>query len=109
MAGDAPESILINLLDNAILHAGPQAEVIITLHRDADMAVMTVADNGPGIAPANIDRVFEPFFTLTRNQGGTGLGLSIVHSLVSAHKGRVKAVPSATGAVFRIELPAAPA
>jgi len=106
MAGDAPESILINLLDNAILHAGPQAEVIITLHRDADMAVMTVADNGPGIAPANIDRVFEPFFTLTRNQGGTGLGLSIVRSLVEAHKGSVCAMSSTSGALFTIELPA---
>jgi signal transduction histidine kinase len=108
MGEDVLETILINLLDNALLHAGPQAEVTITLRREADMAVMTVADSGSGIAPANLERIFEPFFTLTRNQGGTGLGLSIVRSLVNAHNGQVTAVPSASGAVFRIELPVAP-
>jgi signal transduction histidine kinase len=105
MGEDALETIMVNLLDNALHHAGPAPDVTVRLRREGDMAVMTVADNGPGIAAANIDRVFEPFFTLTRNQGGTGLGLAIVRSLAASHNGRVSALPSPSGAVFRIELP----
>ena len=82
-------------------------EVTISLRRDGGMAVLTVADNGPGIAEANLDKVFDPFFTLTRNRGGTGLGLAIVRSLATAHGGGVSALPSSSGAVFRITLPAA--
>jgi signal transduction histidine kinase len=104
---DALESILINLLDNTLNHAGPAPEVAVSLCRDGGMAVLTVTDNGPGIAKANLNKVFDPFFTLTRNQGGTGLGLAIVRSLVTAHGGRVSALPSLSGALFRIELPAA--
>jgi signal transduction histidine kinase len=104
---DALETILINLLDNTLHHAGPAPEVSVSLRRDGGMAVLTVADNGPGIAEANLDKVFDPFFTLTRNQGGTGLGLAIVRSLVTAYNGRVSALPSPSGALFRIELPAA--
>lgn len=102
---EALETILTNLLDNALHHAGPEPEVSIAVERDGDLAVLTVADNGPGIAPDNLDRIFEPFFTLTRNQGGTGLGLAIVRSLVGAHKGSVTATATGAGAVFRIELP----
>jgi signal transduction histidine kinase len=105
MGEDALETILVNLLDNALHHAGPAPEVTITLRQEEGLAVLTAADKGPGIAPANLGRVFDPFFTLTRNQGGTGLGLAIVRSLVSSHNGRATALPSASGALFRIELP----
>ena len=104
---DALETILVNLIDNALQHAGRESRLTITLARDGDIGVLTIADDGPGIAPGNIDRIFEPFFTLTRAQGGTGLGLSIVRSVVSAHRGRVEVVPSVAGAAFRIELPVA--
>ena len=107
IGGDALERILINLLDNALHHAGPAPEIAIGVRREAGMALLTFADNGPGIAEANLENVFDPFFTLTRNQGGTGLGLAIVRSLVTAHNGRVSALPSQSGAVFRIELPVA--
>jgi signal transduction histidine kinase len=105
MGAEALETILTNLLDNAVRHAGPRPEVTITVRRDGDRAVMTVADTGPGISSANIDKIFEPFFTLTRDQGGTGLGLSIVRSLVSAHKGRIEAASSVAGTCLTIELP----
>ncbi|HEX4507338.1 MAG TPA: HAMP domain-containing sensor histidine kinase [Alphaproteobacteria bacterium] len=107
MGEEALETILVNLVDNALHHAGPAPEVTIVLRREGGVAVLTVADNGPGIAEANLDKVFDPFFTLTRNQGGTGLGLAIVRGLVTAHNGRVSALPSPSGALFRIELPAA--
>jgi signal transduction histidine kinase len=102
---DALETILTNLLDNARHHAGADAVVTVSLRRENGTAIITVADNGPGIAPGNIDRIFDPFFTLSRDRGGTGLGLSIVRSLAAAHGGTVAAIPSMSGAVFRIELP----
>lgn len=105
MGEEALETVLVNLLDNSLHHAGSAPEATITLRREGEETVLIVADNGPGIAEANLDRVFEPFFTLTRNRGGTGLGLAIVRSLVASHHGRVSALPSATGARFRIELP----
>jgi signal transduction histidine kinase len=108
MGEEALETVLVNLLDNAVQHAGPEATVTIDLCRQAGMAVITVADDGPGIAPANLGRIFEPFFTLTRNRGGTGLGLAIVRSLVEAHKGSVSALPSTAGAQITITLPAPP-
>lgn len=107
VGADTLETILVNLLDNALHHAGPAPTVTIGLSRDGGTAVLTVADNGPGIAEANLSKVFDPFFTLTRNRGGTGLGLAIARSLVSAHNGRVSALPSPSGALFRIELPIA--
>jgi signal transduction histidine kinase len=108
VGADAIETILVNLIDNAQQHAGPRARVTMTLRREGQMAVMTIADDGPGIASANIDRVFEPFFTLTRDRGGTGLGLSIVRSLVSAHNGSVAALASQSGGIFKIKLPMPP-
>jgi len=107
MGEDALETVMINLLDNALHHAGPAPVVTVGLSRAGGTATLTFADNGPGIAEANLEKVFDPFFTLTRNQGGTGLGLAIVRSLVSAHNGRVSALPAQSGALFRIELPLA--
>jgi signal transduction histidine kinase len=63
-----------------------------------------IADDGPGIAPAERNRVFEAFFF--RREGGVGLGLAIVQQIVSAHDGEIVAGESALGgALFRIRLP----
>lgn len=64
--------------------------------------VLSVQDNGRGVAMGNRDRVFDPFFTTTRDQGGTGMGLSIVQALVAAHGGQVSYVPSEGGARFEV-------
>jgi len=66
-----------------------------------------VADNGPGIAPADRDRLFEPFFTTRRADGGTGLGLPIARSLLDACDGTIQLEDSATGTRFAIDLPLA--
>jgi signal transduction histidine kinase len=66
--------------------------------------VIGVEDTGPGIAPADQERIFDAFFTT--KQHGTGLGLSICRSVIDAHGGRLRAVPKApVGAVFEIYLP----
>ncbi|RSV15096.1 HAMP domain-containing sensor histidine kinase, partial [Sphingomonas sp. ABOLH] len=71
------------------------------------VVVLSIADDGPGIAPGDRDRVFEPFFTTRRADGGTGLGLAILRSLLEAHRGEI-ALVEGRGAVFRLCLPVAP-
>jgi signal transduction histidine kinase len=107
IAEEALEMILVNLIDNAFQHAGAQARVAVSLHREGDAGVLMVSDDGPGISAANAPRIFTPFFTTARKHGGTGLGLSIVQSLARVHGGSVALVPSAKGASFEIRLPVA--
>jgi signal transduction histidine kinase len=72
--------------------------------RDGRDIVITVKDSGPGIAPENLDRIFDRFFTTKSN--GMGMGLSICRSIVEAHNGRLWAEPDVRpGSVFRISLP----
>jgi signal transduction histidine kinase len=66
--------------------------------------IVTIEDNGPGIAPETIKRIFEPFFTTKSN--GMGVGLSICRSIVESHGGRLSAAPAKPhGTVFEIVLP----
>ncbi|MEV0840269.1 ATP-binding protein [Actinocatenispora sera] len=80
-----------NLLDNAVRHA--ETEVVASVSVQGDEAVVVVTDDGPGIPPADRDRVFDRFTRLddgrARDEGGSGLGLAIVAELVAAHHGAV--------------------
>ncbi|WP_297526455.1 sensor histidine kinase [Thiohalobacter sp.] len=96
---------LANLVENA-LQAGADA-IEVTAGDDAGFLILEVADNGPGIAEADRERVFEPFYT-TRSEG-TGLGLAVVRNTVEAHGGRIRVRPAETGARFEIRLPRAAA
>jgi signal transduction histidine kinase len=85
-----------NLLTNALVHTPGDARVTVSVAEDRDdpgVLVLTVADEGPGMDPADAGRAFERFYradaSRTRSAGGTGLGLSIVASLVEAHGGSV--------------------
>lgn len=98
-------TVLETILTNSV-QAGASA-VVVTIEPSVDMVMVTIADNGPGIAPADSERVFEPFFTARREAGGTGLGLSIARSLLAAIGGSIEVVPSRSGAVIRIWLPKA--
>jgi signal transduction histidine kinase len=68
---------------------------------------LIIADDGPGVATADRDRLFETFFTTRRAQGGTGLGLPIARSLVEAHGGAIGLALSTHGATFEVSLPRA--
>lgn len=99
-----------NIVDNALRYAG-DAEVAVT--RTGDSWELTVSDHGPGIAPADRTRVFEPFLRLeaSRNRatGGSGLGLAIARQVVTAHGGSIEIrdrPDGASGAVVAVRLPA---
>jgi two-component system OmpR family sensor kinase len=110
-----------NLMTNALVHTPAGTPVWLRLRREADQAVMEVTDAGPGLAPEQVERVFERFYRAdtarTRRDGGspaptsgTGLGLAIVAALVSAHRGTVEVESQpGQGATFRVRLPVAPA
>ena len=108
---DALGALLASLLDNAAAHAsldgrGSGAIVFVSARNRGQRTWITVKDNGPGISPANRGRVFEPFFTTSRDQGGTGLGLAIVRAMAQGVGGAADLVPSEDGACFCVELPA---
>jgi signal transduction histidine kinase len=81
---------LVNLIDNAVKY-GQQAQV--TVERNAGAARITIRDKGPGIAPAELARVFEPFYRVetsrSRESGGTGLGLPIARNIAEQHGGSI--------------------
>lgn len=100
------ESALTILLQNS-RQAGASCAVAAAEAAGGEV-VITVRDDGPGVAEADRERMFEPFFTSRRAAGGTGLGLPIARSLLAASQGRLELADPGPGAVFRIVLPRAP-
>jgi two-component system sensor histidine kinase KdpD len=101
------QQTLANLLLNAALHTPPGTTVQVGARTEGDALVLTVADNGRGLPPEALTRVFNKFYrAAAAPAGGTGLGLSIVQGFVEAQGGRVKAENRPEGgAVFTIRLP----
>jgi len=119
LAADPPRlhQVVANLLDNASRHAPPGSEVRVSARTEGPDVVLEVRDEGPGIAPADRERVFDRF---TRGEraagGGTGLGLAIARWIVELHGGRIAAVEpgpagerAAPGCRIRVTLPRLPA
>ena len=112
--GDARllEQVLFNLLDNAQKYGG-DGETAVHARRDGDHLVLSVTDEGPGVKPTDLDRIFEKFYRGGRNDGrkaGTGLGLSICRGLVEAMGGTIIAQSPAArrrGTRIVVRLPAA--
>jgi two-component system OmpR family sensor kinase len=111
-----------NLMTNAITHTPPEAAVVLRLAVDGGEALLEVADKGPGLAPDQVERVFERFYRVDKartrraavasgdsRHSGAGLGLAIVAGLVAAHDGVVEVeTEPGQGATFRVRLPLAP-
>ena len=118
--GDASRlrQVIDNLLANVRAHTPPGTLSTIAVRVEGSMAVIDVADNGPGLSPAEAEHVFERFYRAdtsrtresngTRSGAGTGLGLSIVAAIAKAHGGSVSVfTPPEGGVVFTICLPRA--
>ena len=120
MAGTLPEldldparisQVVGNLLDNAVTHTPEGGSVTVSAQAGADAVEVQVADTGPGIAPDDLQRVFDRFYradpSRSRSTGGTGLGLTIARRLVEAHGGSIEAESVVgRGSRFIIRLPA---
>jgi two-component system heavy metal sensor histidine kinase CusS len=103
------ERMLRNLLENAVRHS-PPGSVTVNASTSSSAIVIVVADAGPGVAPADRPRVFEPFWRGTDEQAsgapGAGLGLAIARQIARAHGGDIDLEESPQGgALFRITLP----
>jgi hypothetical protein len=106
--GDKVDQILGNLIENAVRHGAGTVTVVVQPAdtNEPDGAVVSVRDQGPGIAPEMAPRVFRQFWRAKR-RGGTGLGLFIVKGLVEAHGGSIAVLRApGGGAEFRFTLPA---
>jgi two-component system sensor histidine kinase KdpD len=94
------EQVLSNLIENATRHAGAAPAITVQARAGADGVVVQVADNGPGIAEHERDKVFEKFYRgqhTTKSDGGVGLGLTICRAIVRAHGGQIRVQERAGG------------
>jgi two-component system sensor histidine kinase SenX3 len=102
-----------NLVENAIAYSGDNTEVALTVRQDEAWIEIDVTDQGIGIAPHDVDRIFERFYRAdqarSRATGGTGLGLAIVKHIATNHGGRVDVTSElGGGSTFTLRLPAHP-
>ena len=101
-------NIVLNAIDAAKERLEDKGKVSIVSDTSCDgIWSVTIKDNGGGISEDDLEKIFDPFFT-TKDEG-TGLGLAVVHSIVSAHDGRIDIVSNgSSGAEITIEIPSAP-
>jgi signal transduction histidine kinase len=108
----ALRQIVLNLLDNAVKHGPADQTVTVRLAFDRGEARLSVEDEGPGIATADVARIWAPFARLPQASAagvaGAGIGLAVVRELTDLHGGRVTVTRAASGgACFIVSLPQA--
>ncbi len=103
--------VQVNLISNAAKYSPVNSDVRVRVFRERKFAIIEVIDTGVGLAPEQLDRIFEPFVQVSATQGqsdgGLGIGLTLVKSLVEEHGGRVEATSEGIGcgSTFRVFLP----
>ncbi|MDR9500630.1 MAG: ATP-binding protein [Desulfurivibrionaceae bacterium] len=105
---DQMKQVVFNLIFNACdAMAEGGGRFFIATSVAQEQIVLTVTDNGCGIAPADMQAVFAPFFTTKQQAGGTGLGLSICYGIVTTHKGTIEVHSTpGVGSTFTVRIPA---
>lgn len=85
--------VITNLLENAVKYGNEHGKVVVTLEEDKKHVQMAIRDDGPGIPPEHLSRIFERFYRVdksrSKERGGTGLGLAIVKHILNAHKAKI--------------------
>ena len=104
------EQVLTNLIENAVRYTPSDSPIYVSAHVEGDQIVISVEDRGPGIPPADLERVFDKFYRVSgkasEQQAGSGLGLAVSKGLVEAHEGHIWAENrEGGGAIFRFTLP----
>ena len=108
---DLLSRLLVILLDNAVGHTRENSTIRVSLHLGADELILKVSDDGPGIGPGDIKRIFDRFYradrSRSRNHGRVGLGLSIAKAIVETHGGQISVDSTVgQGTTFAVRLPA---
>ncbi|MGV3724437.1 MAG: ATP-binding protein [Actinomycetota bacterium] len=104
------QQAFLAILDNAMKHSPEQSTISLRIDPGAEWVRVSIGDQGPGVVPADLPRIFDAFFVGDESRTGTGagLGLAIARRIVEAHGGSIEAAtPTGTGAEFTITLPLA--
>jgi signal transduction histidine kinase len=104
------DTILVNLIENAIKYGGTQQRITLQIEKLNRFVAIKIADEGPGIDPTERLHIFEKFYRIgseeTRKQAGSGLGLYIVAEYVRLHDGQIRCLENKpTGSIFELILP----
>ncbi|MDD5274372.1 MAG: ATP-binding protein, partial [Methylovulum sp.] len=107
---DGIQQIVLNLITNALSATASGGHITVTASHSQTLGkpavALTVRDDGCGMSPDVLERVFEPFFTTRHGQGGVGLGLAVARSIAVAHKGSIKAESApGKGSIITVLLP----
>ena len=109
------QQVVANLLDNAVKFSPAESRILLTAWLEEGQVYLEVTDSGPGIDPACLARVFEPFWqadaSSRRRYGGAGLGLAIAREIALLHEGDLRAANAkpGTGRCFTFRFPLVPA
>lgn len=105
--GELLTQALVNLIENAINHVDPPANIELRLARRDGAPVIEVSDNGPGVPEDEREKIFRRLYRVesSRTTPGNGLGLALVAAIVDLHDGRIEALDNAPGLTMRISLP----
>jgi CheY-like chemotaxis protein len=105
------QQVFLNLINNAhqaLMESEPPRRLLVKSESHGESILVSIADNGPGIAQEHMGKIFDPFFTTKEVGQGTGLGLSIAFGIVQEHGGRIWAESEpGKGSTFTVELPVA--
>ena len=91
------QELVRNLVDNAIRYSDDEGRVTVRVSGDAGSVVLEVEDSGSGIAPADRERVFDPFFRARAGGTGVGLGLTIARDIARAHHAKIELADAREG------------
>jgi signal transduction histidine kinase len=99
--------MLVNLVENALRHAGPGADVTVKVSRPGGTPTLAVLDNGPGVPDIERERLFDRFYRLERSRStpGSGLGLALVGAVAKLHGAEVRLIGAVPGLEARVTFP----